>query len=95
MLWFRFYIGVFSYRTFTEMFAIGLQKRIDHERLDFGVLCWKMGSFVRIASIWFESCKNCSIVILIGRHHFFSMFSLKGVLVSCLKMLVLFSPRIL
>ena len=53
--------------------------------------CWKMASFVDFISVWAEICKNCSFVILFWRHEIFSMFSLRGILVCSLKMLVLFS----
>ena len=85
----------FSYCTLTEFFAIGFQKWFDHEWFDFGVFCWKMASFVDFISVWTEICKNCSIFILFWRHDIFSMFSLRGILVCSLKMLVLFSHRIL
>ena len=56
---------------------------------------WKMGSFVDFISVWTQICKNCSIVVLFWPHQIFSMFSLRGVLVCSLKMLVLFRHRIL
>ena len=52
-----------------------------------------MASFVDFISVWTEICKNCSIVVLVWRHHIFSMFSLRGILVCSLKMLF-FSHRI-
>ena len=61
----------------------------------FGVFCWKMASLVDFLSVWTKICKNCSIVILFWRHQFFSMFSLRGILVCSSKMLVLLSHRIL
>ena len=85
----------FSYCTLTEFFAIGFQKWFDHEWFDFGVFCWKMASFVDFISVWTEICKSCSVVILFWRHHIFSMFSSRGVLVCPVKMLVLFSHMIL
>ena len=94
-LCFRFWIEVFSYCTLTETFAIGFQKWFDHEWIDFGVFCWKMASFVDFISVWTEICRNYSIFILFWRHEIFSMFSLRGILVCSLKMLVLFSHRIL
>ena len=94
-LCFRFLIEVFSYCTLTETYAIVFQKRFDHEWSDFGVFRWKMASFVDFISVWTEICWNCSIVILFWRHEIFSMFSLRGILVCSLKMLVLFSHRIL
>ena len=60
--------------------------------------CWKMASFVifiSVAKSGIEICKNCSIVILSWRHQIFSMFSLRGILVCFLKMLVIFSHRVL
>ena len=54
-----------------------------------------MASFVDFISVWSEICKKCSIVILFWRHQIFSMFSLRGILVCSLEMLVLFSHRIL
>ena len=60
-----------------------------------GFFCWKMASFVNFISVWTEICKNCSIFILFWRHQVFPMFSLRGILVCFLKMLVLFSHRIL
>ena len=65
-------------------------------RMDwFWGFCWKMASFVGFISVWSEICKKCSIVILFWRHQIFSMFSLRGILVCSLKMLVLLSHRIL
>ena len=61
----------------------------------FWVFCRKMDSFVDFISVWTKFCKNCSIVILFWRHQLFSMFSLRGILVCSLEMLVLFSRRIL
>ena len=56
-------------------------------RMDwFWAFCWKMASFVDFISVWTES-KKCSIVILLWRHHFFSMFRLRGILVCSLKVL--------
>ena len=51
----------------------------------------KMASFVTFISGWTEICKNCSIVIRFWRNQIFSMFFLRGILVCCLKMLVLFA----
>ena len=84
-LCFRFYIEVFSYCTLTETFAIGFQKWFDHEWIDFGVFCWESASLVDFISVWTEICKRCSIVFLFWRHHFFSMFRLRGFLVCSLK----------
>ena len=61
----------------------------------FTVFCSKMASFVDFISVWTETCKDCSIVIRFWRHRIFSMFSLRGILVCSLKMLVLFCRRIL
>ena len=94
-LCFMFYIEVFSYCTLTETYAIGLHKWFDHEWIDFGFFCWEMAYFVDFISVWTEICKNCSIVFLFWRHQIFSMFCLRGILVCSLKMLVLFSHRIL
>ena len=74
---------------------IGLQKWFHHEWIDFGVFCWKLAAFNDLISVWTETCTNCSIVVLFWRHQFFSMFNLRGILVCSLKMLVLFSHRIL
>ena len=92
---FLFSIEVFSYCALTETYAIGFQKWFDHEWIDFGVFCWKLASFVDLICVWTEIFKKCSIVILFWRHQFFSMFSLRGILVCSLKMPVLFSHRIL
>ena len=94
-LCFMFWIEVFSYCTLTETFAIGFQMWFDHEWIDFGFFCWKMASFVDFLSVWTEMCKNCSFLILCWRHQFFSIFRLRGILVCSLKMLLLFSHRIL
>ena len=51
--------------------------------------------FVLASKIYKEICKNSSIVFLYWRHQIFSIFSLRGILVCSLKMLVLFSRRIL
>ena len=90
-----FRLKFFSYCTLTETFAIGFQKWFDHEWIDFGDFCWQMASSVDLLSVWIEVCKNCSIVVLFWRHQIFSMFSLRGILVCSLKMLVLFSHMIL
>ena len=64
-------------------------------RMDwFWGFCWKMASFVDFISVWTKICTNCSIVILFWRHQIFSMFSLRGILVCSLKMLVLLSHRV-
>ena len=94
-LCFRFWIEVFSYCTLTETFAIGFQKWFDHERIDFGVFCSKMASLVDFVSVWTEICKNCSFSFLFWQHQWFSIFRLRAILVCSLKMLVLFSRRIL
>ena len=61
-----------------------------------------LGFFVGKWLLWLTSylyglkfAKNCSINFLFWRHKFFSMFSLRGILVCSLEMLVLFSHRIL
>ena len=59
------------------------------------VFCWKSASSVDFLSEWTEIFKNCSIVFPFWRYQIFSMFSLRGILVCSLKMLVLFSQRIL
>ena len=87
-LCFMFSIEVFSYCALTETYAIGFQKWFDHEWIDFGVFCWKLASFVDLICVWTGICKKSSIVILFWRHQFFSMFSLRGILVCSLKMLV-------
>ena len=53
--------------------------------------CCEMAFFVDFISVWTEVCKNCSFVVLFRRHQIFSMFSLRGILVCSLKMLVLFA----
>ena len=58
-------------------------------------LAGKWVFFVDLTSVWTEICKNCSIVLLFWRHHFFPIFSLRGILLCSLKMLVLFSHTIL
>ena len=70
-LCFRFQIEVFSYSTYTEMFAIGFQKWFDHGWIDFGFFCRKMVSFVDFISVWTEICKNCSIVSFLTTSIFF------------------------
>ena len=60
-----------------------------------GFFYGKMAFFKDFISVWSEICKKCSIVILFWRHQFFSMFSLRGILVCALEMLVLFIHRIL
>ena len=57
--------------------------------------CLKMASFVDFISVSIEIYKNCSIVNRFWGHQIFSMFSLRGILVCSLKMLVLFSHKIL
>ena len=74
---------------------IGFQKWFDHEWIDFGVFCWEMASLVNFISVWTEICKNCSIVVLFWRNQFYSMLSLRSILVCSSKMLVLFSHMIL
>ena len=61
--------------------------------LDF--FCLKMASFVDFLSVSIKICKNCSIINRFWGHQIFSMFSLGGILVCSLKMLVLFSHKIL
>ena len=95
LLWVTFQVEVFSYCNLAETFENGFQNWFDNEWLQFGVFCWKMDSFVDFISVWTKICKNCSIVILFWRHQIFSMFSLRGILVCSLEMLVLFSHRIL
>ena len=92
---FRFQNEVFSYCSLTETFANGFQMLLDHEMIDFRVFCWEMAPSVDFISVWTEICKNCSIFILFWRHQFFSLFSLRGILVCSLKMLLLFCHRIL
>ena len=94
-LWFRFYFEVLSYCSLTETFAIGFQKWLDHEWIDFGVFCWELASLVDFISVRTEICKRCSIVILFWRHQIFSVFSLRGILVCSLKMFLTFSHRFL
>ena len=88
-LCFRFWIEVFSYCSLTETFAIGFQKWFDHEWIDFKCFWWKMASFVDLISVWTEICKNCPIFFRFWRHQFFSIFSLRVILVCFSKMLVL------
>ena len=94
-LCFKFHIEVSSYCTLTETFAIGFQKRFDHDWVIFGAFCWILPRFVDFISAWTEICMKCSIVILFWRHKFFSVVSSRGFLVCSLKMLVLFRHRIL
>ena len=82
-LWFRFYIEVFSYCTFTETFAIGFHKWFDHEWIDFGVFCWEMASLVDFISVWTEICKNCSSFFFFDDIKFFQ-FLIWGVFWSVL-----------
>ena len=70
-LCFRFQVEVFSYCTLTETYAIGFQKRFDHEWIDFTVFCWKKASFVDLLSVWTKICKNCSIIVLFWGNQFF------------------------
>ena len=96
--WNEFFSAVFQVLDWISLvlrFAIGFQKWFDHEWNYFGIFCWKMASFVDFISVWTEICKNCSIVILFWRHQLFWVFSLRGILVCSLKMLVLLSHRIL
>ena len=75
LLCFRFLIEVFSFCTFTETFAIGLQKLFDHNWIDFEVIQWNMAFFVDFLSVWTDLCKNCSNFLLFWRHQFFSIVS--------------------
>ena len=59
------------------------------------ILGFFVGKWLHFISVWTKVCKNCSIVFLFWRHQFFSMFSLRGILVCSLKVLVLLSHRIL
>ena len=61
----------------------------------FWVFCWKSASSVDFLSKWTEIFKKCSIVFPFWRHQIFSMFSLRCILVCSLKILVLFSHRVL
>ena len=56
-----------------------------------GFLSSKMASFYDFISLWSQIRKDCSIVISFWRHHYFSMFSLRGILVCSLKMPVIFA----
>ena len=58
---------------------------------------WENGFFrwLDFISVWTKIGRNRSIVILFWRHEIFSIFSLRDILVCSLKMLVLFSHRIL
>ena len=95
LLWFRFFIEVFSYCTFTETFAIGFQNWFDHKWIDFEGFQWNMAFFVELSSLWTDICKNCSNLFPFWRHQIFSKVSLRGIPVYSLKLLVLFSRRIL
>ena len=82
---FQVLIEIFSYCTLTETFAIASHKWFEHEWIDFGVF-WKMAFFVDLISVWTEICKICSIFFLFWRHQLFSMFRLRGILVSSSKL---------
>ena len=61
----------------------------------FGVLCQIMHGIVDFIAAWTAYCMNCSIVILLQRQIFLSVFSMRGILVSSLKVHALFNHRIL
>ena len=95
LLCFSFLIEVFSFCTFTETFAIGLQNWFDHKRIDFEVFPCNVAFFVEFWSAWTEICKNCTNFFPFRRRQIFSIVSLRGILVCSLKMFVLFSRWIL
>ena len=94
-LWVTFQVEVFAYCNLGETFENGFQNWFDHDCVIFGVFCCNMHRFVDFISAWTEICMNRSVVVLFWRHQSFSIVSLRGILVCFLKMLVLFSHRIL
>ena len=77
------------------MFAIGFQYSFDHKWIDFEVFHENFAFFVYFLSVWTKICKNSSDLFLFWRHQIFTIVSLRGILVSSSKMLVLFSRWIL
>ena len=57
--------------------------------------CCELPSFVDFISARTDICTNCSVVFRFWRHQIFSMFSLRGIMVCFLKMLILSCTRIL
>ena len=95
MLCFRFQIEVFSYCNLTEGFAIGFQKWFDHEWIDFGVFCSKMAFLVYFISLWTEIWNKMLKCLSHCQVWMFLTFTLRGILVCSLQMLVPFNQRIL
>ena len=92
-LFFGFWIEGFSYCFKTETFAIGFQKWFGHEWIDYGFFLLENGFFR-----WPAICQDWNLHELLICYSFlttsfFSMFSLRGILVCSLKKLVLFSHR--
>ena len=70
-------------------------KRDLTKKVFLGVFCLKMDCFVGFISLSTKNCKKWSIVILFLTTSKFLMFSLSGSLVCSLKLLVIFSHRLL
>ena len=91
--WVRSLSEIFSYCTFSELFAIGIQNWIDHEKIDFWVFCLLVPRFFVVISARTKICKICSIVYLFRRHEIFTVISLRGHLVCFLVVPLSFNRR--
>ena len=94
-LCFRFWVEVFSYCTFTETFANGLQNWFDHKWIDFGVFFWTWLFSLTYYLHWLKFARIPQFLFPFWRHQVFSITSLKDTLVCCSNVLVLFSHKII
>ena len=94
-LCFRFWVEVFSYCTFTETFANGLQNWFDHKWIDFGVFFWTWLFSLTYYLHWLKFARIAQFLFPFWRHQVFSITSLKDTLVCCSNVLVLFSHKII
>ena len=93
MLFFRFQIEVLSYCTLTETFAIGFQKWFEHEWNDFEFFVeeWLPSLTSNLYELKSARIAHLLFFLMTSR---FSTFTLRGILVCSLKMLVPFNQRI-
>ena len=80
---------------FFENFCNWIPKLIWPRADWFWIFCWKLASLVDFISVRTKICYICSYFFLFWSLQIFSVFSLRGILVCSLKLLVLFSHRIL
>ena len=90
----RLEIRIFSYCCVTEMFAVEIQNRIDHDWVNFEFCSWNMPCFVDFIFAWTVLGNNCSNVFMFWRNQVFSILSLKELLVGSLNVPVFSSHGI-